>query len=78
MNAVEIELVGGVLQRNNIHLKVCELGEVGATLTALRKSSATTNTRRSLFWRPMVWTLRRKIWWMGRRSPVHIAILNEL
>jgi hypothetical protein len=30
--------VGGVLQRNNIHLKVCELGEVGATLVALRAS----------------------------------------
>jgi len=34
--------VGGVLQRNNIHLKVCELGDVSATLTALRESSATT------------------------------------
>ncbi|WP_199310533.1 class I SAM-dependent DNA methyltransferase [Phormidium tenue] len=34
--------VGGVLQRNNIHLKVCGLGDVSATLTALRESSATT------------------------------------
>ncbi len=34
--------VGGVLQRNNIHLKVCGLGEVSATLAALRASSATT------------------------------------
>lgn len=32
---------GGVLQRNNIHLKVCADGEVTATLTALRESSAT-------------------------------------
>jgi very-short-patch-repair endonuclease len=31
-----------VLQRNNIHLKVCGLGDVSATLTALRESSATT------------------------------------
>ncbi len=33
--------LGGVLQRNNIHLKVCAEGEVTATLTALRKSGAT-------------------------------------
>ena len=33
--------VGGVLQRNNIHLKVCPAGEVTATLTALRESKAT-------------------------------------
>ncbi|MFZ4730590.1 MAG: type IIL restriction-modification enzyme MmeI, partial [Pseudanabaena sp.] len=33
--------VGGVLQRNNIHLKVCAEGDVSATLTALRESSAT-------------------------------------
>ncbi|MGB3517358.1 MAG: type IIL restriction-modification enzyme MmeI [Elainellaceae cyanobacterium] len=33
--------LGGVLQRNNIHLKVCPEGEVTATLTALRESSAT-------------------------------------
>ncbi len=32
---------GGVLQRNNIHLQVCEPGEVTATLTALRDSPAT-------------------------------------
>jgi hypothetical protein len=35
------DLPGGVLQRNNIHLKVCGLGEVGVTLTALRESGAT-------------------------------------
>lgn len=33
--------LGGVLQRNNIHLKVCSEGEVSATLTALRESPAT-------------------------------------
>jgi hypothetical protein len=33
--------LGGVLQRNHIHLKVCEVGEVRATLTALRESPAT-------------------------------------
>ena len=32
----------GVLQRNNIHLKVCAEGEVTDTLTALRESPATT------------------------------------
>lgn len=35
------DLAGGVLQRNNIHLKVCPEGEVTATLTALRQSPAT-------------------------------------
>ncbi len=35
------DLPGGVLQRNNIHLKVCLEGEVTATLTALRESPAT-------------------------------------
>ena len=35
------DLPGGVLQRNNIHLKVCAEGEVAATLTALRESAAT-------------------------------------
>jgi hypothetical protein len=35
------DLPGGVLQRNNIHLKVCPEGEVTATLAALRKSPAT-------------------------------------
>jgi very-short-patch-repair endonuclease len=33
--------VGGVLQRNHIHLKVCAIGEVGVTLTTLRESPAT-------------------------------------
>ncbi|MCT7957977.1 class I SAM-dependent DNA methyltransferase [Laspinema palackyanum] len=36
------DLPGGVLQRNTIHLQVCPEGEVTATLTALRESSATT------------------------------------
>lgn len=35
------DLLGGVLQRNNIHLQVCPEGEVSATLTALRESKAT-------------------------------------
>lgn len=34
--------VGGVLQRNNIHLAVARSGEVSATLSALRESPATT------------------------------------
>ncbi|EDX74324.1 conserved hypothetical protein [Coleofasciculus chthonoplastes PCC 7420] len=33
--------LGGVLQRNNIHIKVCLPGEVTDTLTALRESPAT-------------------------------------
>jgi hypothetical protein len=35
------DLPGGVLQRNNIHFKVCREGEVTNTLTALRESAAT-------------------------------------
>jgi len=35
------DLPSGVLQRNNIHLKVCPEGEVSATLKALRDSPAT-------------------------------------
>ncbi len=34
--------LGGILQRSNIHIKVCPIGEVSATLTALRTSPATT------------------------------------
>lgn len=37
--------IGGVLQRNNIHIKVCPEGEVAATLTALRQSTATTRQK---------------------------------
>lgn len=37
--------VGGVLQTNNIHLKVADSGTVGATLTQLRDSPATQNQR---------------------------------
>jgi len=35
------DLEGGVLQRNNIHLKVCDAGQVSDTLKALRESPAT-------------------------------------
>jgi hypothetical protein len=38
-NSSDIE--GGVLQRNNIHMAVCDEGEVSSTLTALRESPAT-------------------------------------
>ncbi len=39
------DLPGGVLQRNNIHLRVCPVGEVSATLAALRQSPATTRQK---------------------------------
>ncbi len=39
------DLPGGVLQRNNIHLKVCAPGEVTNTLKALRESPATTRLK---------------------------------
>src|SRR5437763_6399403 len=40
-NTNQSDLPGGVLQRNNIHIKVCPQGEVTATLAALRESAAT-------------------------------------
>ena len=40
-NTNQSDLPGGVLQRNNIHIKVCPEGEVTATLAALRQSPAT-------------------------------------
>ena len=39
------DVLRGVLQRNNIHLAVCETGVVGETLKALRASPATTKTK---------------------------------
>ncbi|RFC34213.1 MAG: hypothetical protein DID91_2727702345 [Candidatus Nitrotoga sp. MKT] len=39
------DVPGGVLQRNNIHIAVCEAGTVGASLKALRVSPATTKAR---------------------------------
>jgi len=39
------DLLGGVLQRNNIHFKTCSEGEVTATLGALRQSPATTRQK---------------------------------
>src|ERR1700736_4415663 len=40
-NTNQSDLAGAVLQRSNIHLKVCPEGEVTATLAALRQSAAT-------------------------------------
>ena len=39
------DVPGGVLQRNNIHIAVCEAGTVGDTLKALRASPATTKAK---------------------------------
>lgn len=39
------DLPGGVLLRNNVHIAVCEAGNVGETLTALRASPATTKAK---------------------------------
>ncbi len=44
-NTNQSDLPGGVLQRNNIHLKVCAEGEVAATLVALRSSPKTTSAK---------------------------------
>ncbi len=39
------DVPGGVLQRSNIHIAVCEAGSVGETLKALRASSPTTKAK---------------------------------
>jgi len=39
------DVANGVLQRNNIHIAVCESGNVGDTLKALRASPATSKAR---------------------------------
>jgi hypothetical protein len=39
------DVPGGVLQRNNVHIAVCEAGTVGASLMALRASPATTKAK---------------------------------
>ena len=39
------DVPGGVLLRNNIHMAVCEAGNVGDTLKALRASQATTKAK---------------------------------
>ncbi len=39
------DVSGGVFQRNNIHIAVCEAGAVGETLKALRASPATTKAK---------------------------------
>src|SRR5665647_1313919 len=39
------DVPGGVLQRNNIHIAVCEAGTVDETLKALRASPATTKAK---------------------------------
>ncbi len=44
-NSNASDLPGGVLQRNHIHLAVCEPGRVGQTLAALRASPATTRAK---------------------------------
>lgn len=43
------DVPGGVLQRNNIHIAVCEAEQVGETLAALRGSPATAKVSRNLY-----------------------------
>ncbi len=50
-NTNQSDLEGGVLQRNNIHIKVCSEGQVPDTLKALRDSPATARQKTSTFWR---------------------------
>jgi hypothetical protein len=45
-NSNKSKIEGGVLQRNNIHIAVCEDGEVGKTLGRLRDSPASATGRK--------------------------------
>lgn len=44
-NSNSSDFPGGVLQRNNIHIAVCDVGNVSETLTALLASPATTKAK---------------------------------
>lgn len=44
-NSNSSDVLGGVLQRNNIHIAVCDVGNVSETLTALLASPATTKAK---------------------------------
>jgi hypothetical protein len=44
-NSNQSDVPDGVLQRNNIHIKVCADGQLTATLSALRQSPATTRQK---------------------------------
>lgn len=44
-NTNKSDVAGGVLQRNNIHIAVCDPGTVGATLPALQESTATASQK---------------------------------
>jgi hypothetical protein len=44
-NSNKSDVSGGVLQTNNIHIAVCEVGSVGDSLKALRASPATTKAK---------------------------------
>lgn len=44
-NTNKSDVAGGVLQRNNIHIAVCDPGRVEATLPALRESSTTASQK---------------------------------
>ena len=47
-NSNKSNIKGGVLQRNNIHIAVCEDGEVSNTLTLLKESPATIKAKAKL------------------------------
>jgi len=51
------DVPGGVLQRNNIHIAVCEAGTVGETLKALRASPATTKAKAKFILATDGWTM---------------------
>ena len=53
---------GGVLQRSNIHIAVCQLGTTGAGLQALRSSPATARARPSSSSPPTARRSRPKTW----------------
>lgn len=67
------DVVGGVLQRNNIHIAVCEPGAVGATLKTLRESPRTSSAKAKLILATDGVTLEAEDWAAARSSFQNIA-----
>jgi hypothetical protein len=69
--------IGGVLQRDNIHVAVAPAGEVSATLAALRESPTTADELEA--WFPDVdagerWRYAMQLYWIRRlKSPFNLA-----
>ena len=67
-NTNQSDLAGGVLQRNNIHIKICPEGEVTATLALCGRVLPPPARRPSSSWRLTAKALKRKTLSMAKPS----------